>query len=31
MQLAILKYELDRAVSLRKYEGLEIREIEEYE
>lgn len=27
----LLKYELDRAVSLKKYEGLEIREIEEYE
>jgi hypothetical protein len=25
----LLKYELDRAVAIQKYEGLEIREIEE--
>lgn len=27
----LLKYELDRAIALRKFENLEIREIEEYE
>ena len=27
----LLKYELDRAVNLKKYENLDIREIEEFE